>query len=122
MNLTNALETLIDAARQLPENRQLNQAIKRVEQKLEALKAKKARSKISFREPFSSLQAANIALPQCPRPLANSDGNHWWYLDTETIDADLEKSMGVLESIACKCKSCPARVRVSVDAEDLPEL
>jgi len=121
MNLTDALATLIDAARQLPENKQLNQAIKRVEKKLEVLKAKKSR-RFSFSEPYSSLGAANLVIPKCPRPLANSDGNHWWYLDTVTMDADLEKSMGVLESVPCMCKSCSAKVRVSVDADDLPEV
>jgi len=42
MNLTDALSTLIDAARQLPENKQLNQAVKRVEKKLDRLRDQKA--------------------------------------------------------------------------------
>lgn len=63
---------------------------------------------------FPSCEAANDALGPCLRPLANSDGGHWWYID------HAEESNESSAFILCVCKSCPQRMRLSADAEEYP--
>jgi hypothetical protein len=67
---------------------------------------------------FESCQAANDALGPCPRALADSDGGHWWYVDHEAEEdaiGDDEKDF-----IHCECKSCPQKMRLSADADEIP--
>ncbi|MGV3756988.1 MAG: hypothetical protein ACO1QS_16525 [Verrucomicrobiota bacterium] len=105
MNLTDALTTLIDAARQLPENRKLNQAIKRVEAKVGTLREKKAmrdRSTVVF----ESLQSADDTLPKCPK----GDGKHDWRL--RHAEADY---------LACICSRCIKCMRLHPRANPIPK-
>lgn len=65
---------------------------------------------------YASCEAANDALGPCPRALVGSDGGHWWYCDSEALlDADSE-----VDWLACECKSCPQKMRLSLDAEEYP--
>lgn len=63
---------------------------------------------------YESCKAANDALGPCPRALVNSDGGHWWYVDTE---ADVEDPF---PAIKCVCKTCPQTMWLSPDAEEYP--
>lgn len=105
MNLTNALETLIDAARQLPENRQLNQAIKRVEQKVQTLRDKKA-LRDSATAIYASIEEANKRMEPC-RDVPG--GIHDWRL--RHAEADY---------LACMCWRCHRSMRLHPDANPVP--
>ena len=69
---------------------------------------------------YKSCEAANEALGPCRRPLANSDGGHWWYIDSEDECVFLGPEEGREDYIPCVCKSCPQKMRLSVDAEEYP--
>lgn len=68
---------------------------------------------------FKSIESANASLPKCPKPLAESDGNHWWYIDHEKEELKAETGIGQ-DSFSCVCKTCNASMELSADAEDVP--
>jgi hypothetical protein len=68
---------------------------------------------------FESCQAANDALGPCPRALADSDGGHWWYVDYDAEEA-AESDGEEKDFINCECKSCPQKMRLSSDADEIP--
>ena len=65
---------------------------------------------------YESCEAANDALGPCPRALVHSDGGHWWYIDND----EFEKHDGSQKFVPCVCKSCPQKMKLSVDAEEFP--
>lgn len=73
---------------------------------------------------FPSIDAAHDALPACPRPLHGSGGYHWWYIDSEAMDAQFEaEERGETvnhDIVPCLCKTCPQKMLLSADAEEYP--
>jgi hypothetical protein len=69
----------------------------------------------------ASLEAANEALGRCPAPLAGSGGYHWWYVDGDEerkhIGAD---GFSTVDYVACMCKTCGLKMRLSSDADEYP--
>jgi len=106
MNLTNALETLIDAARQLPETPHLKQAIRAVEKKVDRLREKKGlRDRAS--QILDSVAEADREFPNCPMA---PYGNHDWRFVHAAADY-----------LACDCFRCHKRMRLSPAANPVPE-
>lgn len=68
---------------------------------------------------YASCEAANDALGPCPRALVGSDGGHWWYTDHEA-ETEAAEAVEVKDYIHCECKSCPQKMKLSVDAEEYP--
>lgn len=74
---------------------------------------------MSEKKIYESCEAANYALGTCPRPLSNSDGGHWWYIDHEEEDRLADEGKEV-DYIACLCKTCTQKMRLSIEAEEYP--
>jgi len=110
MNLTEALTVLIDDARSLPETKHRKQAIKRVEKKLERIRA--MHPKRDQFPIFESLEAADSAYGPCPRPTDATREHHWYTSDQPATE----------EYIWCRCKTCDLPIKLSADAEEYPAI
>lgn len=60
----------------------------------------------------------SIRIP-CPRPLAGSDGGHWWYNDHEAMEV-MEDSGVQIDHFPIVCKTCGLKLKLSVDAPEFP--
>lgn len=69
---------------------------------------------------WPSLDAINGAL-KCPRPLAGSGGFHWWYNDSDVIDAALDAG-GEIGYSPIVCKTCGLKLKLSNDAPEFPSI
>ncbi len=69
---------------------------------------------------FESIEAADAALPKCPRAHVESGGLHWWYIDGEKEELK-ERSGGVEEEVVeCICKTCGHPMKLSASADEYP--
>jgi hypothetical protein len=65
---------------------------------------------------FEDVDAANDALPKCPRPKAGADGGHWWYCECgEEFDGLIEDHI-----VLCVCGTCGGHMKLSADAQEYP--
>ena len=68
---------------------------------------------------YASIDAANDAMPHCPKPLQGSGGYHWWYIDrdAEAENTDIDEQF---EYVSCICKTCEQKMRLDAGAEEYP--
>ncbi len=61
---------------------------------------------------YASQDAANAALPKCPRP-KGGQYDHWWYIDSDRLGRSSRY-------VPCVCGTCGQKMNLSPDAEDYP--
>lgn len=55
---------------------------------------------------------------KCPRPHAGSGGLHWWYNDSEAMEAMDEQD----DYVPVICKTCGLKLKLSADAPEYPAI
>ncbi len=61
---------------------------------------------------YTSQDAANAALPKCPKPKGGQN-DHWWYIDNDRLNRSSNY-------VPCICGTCGQKMNLSIDAEDYP--
>lgn len=72
---------------------------------------------------YASIEAANDVIGKCRRALIHSGGYHWWYIDGEEEEKGIgDDGFSRFDYIACMCKTCGTKMRLSVNAAEFPAI